>query len=112
MPARVRVPARVASRCGVAAADVAAGQAQTQMDPGRAELQALLAALGRARHDRPDEAEMRSAVAGSLRRLREGACEPDQQGAGEDQVDAHDQADRPTGRLGQLERYEQAEEER
>ena len=53
--ARVRgVRAGVPVRRGVAAADVAAGQAQPQMHPRRADLQALLATLGGAGRDWPD----------------------------------------------------------
>ena len=45
----------VAARRRVAAADVPARQAQPQVDPRRPERQALLAALGRPRHDGPDQ---------------------------------------------------------
>src|SRR2546430_14063819 len=48
---RQGVPPRVAQRRRVAAADVPARQAQSQVDPRRTELQALLASLRRVRRD-------------------------------------------------------------
>src|SRR4051812_39423905 len=54
----VSVPARVAVRRRVAAADVAARQAQAQVDPGRADAQALRAALRGAWTNRPDHADV------------------------------------------------------
>lgn len=43
----------------VAAPDVPAGQAEPQVDPFRAQAQALLTALGGARRDRPDHGQVR-----------------------------------------------------
>jgi len=45
MPAFVEMHPRVSMRRGVTAADVPAGQAQTQMHPLRADSQAILAAV-------------------------------------------------------------------
>lgn len=39
---------------GIAATNMPAFQAESEMDPGVAAFQALLAALGRSRRDRPD----------------------------------------------------------
>src|ERR1700722_11538835 len=56
---RIRVGAGMTKWRGVAAADMPARQAQPQVDPGGADPQALLAALGRIRHHRADQAEVR-----------------------------------------------------
>src|ERR1700734_1394609 len=56
---RKRVGAGMTKWRGVAAADMPARQAQPQMDPGGADPQALLAALGRVRKHRTYQAEVR-----------------------------------------------------
>src|SRR3984957_5819756 len=56
---RIRVGAGMTKWRGVAAADMPARQAQPQMDPGGADPQTFLATLGRTRHHRADQAEVR-----------------------------------------------------
>lgn len=60
MPVRsddVGVSGSVLSRCGIAAADMATGEAQTELHPSSADAKALLAALWGARHDGPNHRE-------------------------------------------------------
>lgn len=58
MPAFMEMHPRVPTRRGVAAADVPAGQAQTQVHPPRSDSQAILAAF-RTRRDIANHFQMR-----------------------------------------------------
>jgi hypothetical protein len=54
-----RVLPRMLQRRRIAAADMPAGEAQPQVNPGSTELEALLAALGCPRYDRADLGQVR-----------------------------------------------------
>jgi hypothetical protein len=58
MPGGMGMAASVTQRRRIAAADVPAGLAQSQVNPRTAETQAFLAAIGRAGRYRADEAQV------------------------------------------------------